>query len=73
MPPIPQIWVSRVSPKIWVLLLLPKLRVVSVISWSSCRSATPPINHRRISAFGHSLIICVIIMIIQPAQFCALL
>ncbi|EOS4271017.1 hypothetical protein ACYA3R_004985, partial [Escherichia coli] len=32
-----------------------------------------PINHRRISAFGHSLIICVIIMIIQPAQFCALL
>ncbi|EGO6622810.1 hypothetical protein GYM29_002748 [Escherichia coli] len=42
MPPIPQIWVSRVSPKIWVLLLLPKLRVVSVISWSSCRSATPP-------------------------------
>ncbi|HHU7278587.1 TPA: hypothetical protein ACUK9X_004694, partial [Escherichia coli] len=32
-----------------------------------------PINHRRISAFGHSLIICVIIMIIQQAQFCALL
>lgn len=33
------------KPKIWVLLLLPKLRVVSVISWSSCRSAThPPTN-----------------------------
>lgn len=31
-----------------------------------------PINHRRISAFGHSLIICVIIMIIQPAQFCVI-
>ncbi len=45
MPPIPFIWVSRVSPKIWVLLLLPKLRVVSVVSWSSCRSAThPPAN-----------------------------
>ena len=45
MPPIPFIWGSRVSPKIWVLLLLPKLRVVSVISWSSCRSAThPPAN-----------------------------
>lgn len=45
LPPIPFIWVSRVSPKIWVLLLLPKLRVVSVISWSSCRSAThPPAN-----------------------------
>ncbi|RFQ67104.1 hypothetical protein CRE08_18235 [Escherichia coli] len=28
-----------------MLLLLPKLRVVSVISWSSCRSAThPPAN-----------------------------
>ncbi|TFX65292.1 hypothetical protein DEO02_14880 [Escherichia coli] len=25
-----------------MLLLLPKLRVVSVISWSSCRSATHP-------------------------------
>ena len=45
MPPIPYIWVSQVSPKIWVLLLLPKLRVVSVVSWSSCRSAThPPAN-----------------------------
>ena len=40
MPPIPFIWGSRVSPKIWVLLLLPKLRVVSVVSWSSCKSAT---------------------------------
>ncbi len=45
MPPIPFIWGSRVSPKIWVLLLLPKLRVVSVVSWSSCKSAThPPAN-----------------------------
>ena len=45
LPPIPFIWVSRVSPKIWVLLLLPKLRVVSVVSWSSCKSAThPPAN-----------------------------
>ncbi len=45
MPPIPCIWVSQVSPKIWVLLLLPKLRVVSVVSWSSCKSAThPPAN-----------------------------
>ena len=42
MPPIPYIWVSQVSPKIWVLLLLPKLRVVSVVSWSSCKSATHP-------------------------------
>ena len=42
LPPIPFIWVSRVSPKIWVLLLLPKLRVVSVVSWSSCKSATHP-------------------------------
>ncbi|EPS6129477.1 hypothetical protein ACVGDW_003688 [Escherichia coli] len=31
-----------------------------------------PINHRRISAFGHSLIICVIIMSIQPTQFCVI-
>ncbi len=45
MPPIPYIWVSQVSPKIWVLLLLPKLRVVSVVSWSSCKSTThPPAN-----------------------------
>ncbi|HAJ7295079.1 TPA: hypothetical protein HNO39_13850 [Escherichia coli] len=45
MPPIPFIWGSRVSPKIWGLLLLPKLRVVSVVSWSSCKSAThPPAN-----------------------------
>ena len=44
-PPIPYSGVSQVSPKIWVLLLLPKLRVVSVVSWSSCKSAThPPAN-----------------------------